>query len=132
MSKPKQVIVLRKFPSLRTGKYCAQAAHASLLAFLRSGLNHKAQNPPQSTYVFSDPKVLLWLEEKFTKVCVYVIAEQDLLDLEVKAKEAGLPCALIQDCGDTEFKGVPTFTALAIGPAAPEVLDPITGHLPLF
>lgn len=26
----KQIIVLIKFKSLRTGKYCAQAAHASL------------------------------------------------------------------------------------------------------
>ena len=62
----------------------------------------------------------------------YVESEAELLDLEAKAKTAGLPTGLIQDNGLTEFHGIPTYTALGIGPASPERLAPITGHLPLF
>ena len=32
----------------------------------------------------------------------------------------------------TEFHGVPTHTCLAIEPAFPQDIDPITGELPLF
>ena len=49
-----------------------------------------------------------------------------------KAAAAGLPYALITDAGHTEFHGVPTRTALGIGPAYPEDIDPVTGHLPLY
>ena len=43
------------------------------------------------------------------------------------ARDAGLPTALIRDAGHTEFGGVPTLTACAIGPARVEDIDPITG-----
>lgn len=42
------------------------------------------------------------------------------------------PCALIQDHGLTEFGGVPTYTAVAIGPAEDVVIDRITGELSLL
>ena len=48
------------------------------------------------------------------------------------AIEKGLPCALIQDSGLTEFKGIPTYTCCAIGPAKEELIDEITGDLPLL
>ena len=41
-------------------------------------------------------------------------------------------CALIQDAGLTEFNGIPTYTALSIGPEFEETLDPHTKHLPLL
>lgn len=34
---------------------------------------------------------------------------------------------MIRDAGKTEFKGVPTRTAVAIGPAPVEAIDLITG-----
>jgi hypothetical protein len=66
------------------------------------------------------------------KVVVSVESEEALLDLERQAKEKNLPCALITVNGWTEFKGVPTITALAIGPADGEVIDTVTGKLPLL
>ena len=59
-------------------------------------------------------------------------SEEDLLDLARRAHEAGLPYYLVTDSGRTEFHGVPTNTALGVGPAWGSELQPITGHLPLY
>ena len=48
-------------------------------------------------------------------------------DRSAVAQAAGLPCALIRDLGATEFHGVPTHTAIAIGPAEAAEIDRITG-----
>jgi PTH2 family peptidyl-tRNA hydrolase len=39
---------------------------------------------------------------------------------------------IIYDNGNTEFHGVKTLTAIAIGPDHAEFIDPITGHLQLL
>jgi PTH2 family peptidyl-tRNA hydrolase len=64
-------------------------------------------------------------------VVVKVKNEEELLELEKRAKELGLPHALIVDRGLTE---VPpgTITCLGIGPAPAEKLDKLTGKLPLL
>ena len=84
------------------------------------------------TFVTDYPDAIDWINGIFTKIAVYVESEEELLALEVKAREAGLPVGLIQDNGLTEFKGIPTHTALGIGPANAEAINSITGHLPLF
>ena len=71
-----------------------------------------------------------WFARGVAKVCVYVDSEEDLLAIDRKAKAAGLLSALICDNGLTEFHGQPT--CLALEPALPEQVDPITGDLPLF
>jgi PTH2 family peptidyl-tRNA hydrolase len=75
--------------------------------------------------------MLDWMNGHFTKICVYVNSEQELLDIHQKAVDAGLPASLIKDAGFTEFKE-PTFTSVAIGPDDPEKIDLITGQLPLY
>lgn len=132
MSRPKQIIVMRKFPSMRTGKYCAQAAHASMKAFMNSGSIVAGGDGKPFTLTVKEPDALAWIEGIFTKIVTYVETEAELLALEARAREAGLPTGLVQDNGLTEFKGVPTHTALGIGPASPEKLAPVTGHLSLF
>lgn len=132
MYKFKQVIVMRQlFPDkegkprkLRTGKYTSQAAHASLTAVMENFIVDG---------VF-DPK---GLEEWFkvsgqAKITVYVQTEEELLAVYAAGKAAGLPTSLILDNGHTEFGSVPTYTAVAIGPALSEDIDKITGHLPLM
>ena len=59
-------------------------------------------------------------------------SEEELLDIDRKAKEAGILSALICDAGMTEFHGQPTYTCLALEPRFAEDVDPITGDLPLF
>jgi PTH2 family peptidyl-tRNA hydrolase len=58
--------------------------------------------------------------------------EAELLALHEQAKQSGLSFALIRDSGLTEFNGVPTFTALAVGPGEDGEVDKITGHLKLL
>ena len=129
----KQVIVMRTtYPiengskKLRRGKEIAQACHASI-AFL----TNKIRQSPKEPLILSDVE-LEWIQGIFTKVCLKVETEQELLEIEAKAKEKGLVCHLITDRGLTEFHGQPTNTCLAIGPDLSEKIDEVTGHLNLY
>jgi len=127
----KQVLVMKKFPkdrNLRTGKYCAQASHASLGAVFSIG----EMDGDYLKIPLKDPFVKDWVIGRFTKITCYVTTDQELTDLYEAAKLAGLPCALIRDAGLTEFNGVPTLTAVGIGPGNEEEINKITGKLPLF
>ena len=128
MSETKQVIIIRKDLNMRKGKIAAQASHASWAPLLNRGHIH------QGTNVLSiplDDDMLDWFKVRFTKICCYVESEQALIDIYETARAKGLPCALIRDAGLTEFGGVPTYTAVGIGPASSDKIDPITGRLPL-
>jgi peptidyl-tRNA hydrolase, PTH2 family len=115
----KQVIILRKDLNMRKGKMIAQGAHASLRAY------YEAQKTNRLV-------AEAWFESLSTKVCVGVSSEQALQDAYAGAVNAGLPCAIITDAGKTEFNGVPTKTAVAIGPGPVEEIDKITGSLTLL
>ena len=79
-----------------------------------------------------DDRTKPWLTGRFKKICVYVNTEQELLDLHQKAKDAGMVCSLIQDAGLTEFGGVKTYTAIAVGPDVEGKVDALCKHLPLY
>lgn len=133
----KQVIILRKDLNMRKGKMISQGAHASMGAVLTAAKITVQNNRDEVVIPLKDANGKLtplgsWLNGKFKKITVYVNSEQELLDLAQKAKDAELLNALIQDSGLTEFGGVPTYTALAIGPDFPEKIDPLTGNLPLL
>lgn len=131
MSNPKQIIVLRKDLNMRKGKMVAQGAHASMAVFFNAmHFNSHSDFGMFGNQVTNAMKE--WIEGSFTKICVSVNSEQELLDLHALAESKGIVCALIKDAGHTEFGGVPTYTALAIGPEYPEILDPVTSHLPLL
>lgn len=123
----KQVLILRKDLNMRKGKMIAQGAHASLGAIF--GLGHRDGN---TLVIPLDARSEPWVYGRFTKISVSVNSEKELIELHEKAKAAGLITSLIQDAGFTEFGGVPTYTAVAIGPDEATKIDPITGHLPLL
>lgn len=132
----KQVIVIRKDLKMRRGKEIAQGSHASI-AFLTRKLQRyvKDVTREEGELHFEDyvsPVEWDWINGIFAKVCVRVNSEEELLEIEKKAKEAGLECHLITDSGLTEFGGVPTHTCLAIGPDVAEKIDPITRELKLY
>jgi PTH2 family peptidyl-tRNA hydrolase len=128
----KQVIVVRKDLNMRKGKIAAQVAHASLGAVLTCSVTDPRAGEV-ITIPLSDNEVLRnWFVGRFTKVCVSVDGEKELVDVYEKAKQAGLICSLITDAGLTEFNGVPTLTCCAIGPAFINDVDKITGHLKLL
>lgn len=128
----KQVIVVRKDLNMRKGKMVAQGAHASMAAVLKKGMIIPGENGPEGFCIPLDQAMKEWLTGAFKKICVSVNGEAELLEVYQKALDAGLHCALIRDSGLTEFGGVPTYTTCAIGPNAAEVIDPITGGLPLL
>ena len=61
-----------------------------------------------------------------------VSSEEELLAHHQKALELGLRSHLIRDSGRTEFGGVPTLTACAIGPDESVKIDAVTGNLKLY
>jgi PTH2 family peptidyl-tRNA hydrolase len=131
----KQVIVWRKDLKVRKGKFAAQVAHASMKVFFDRMTSKAARS-----FEFGADSggwdwhgaIRPWIEGSFTKIVVGVEDEADLLALEQRAREHKLPTALVVDKGLTEFKGVPTTTCLAIGPAKAEALDEVTGFLKLL
>ena len=129
----KQVIVMRKDLNMRKGKMISQGAHASMKVFFDRLIYN--ENLPKGGYwraLNFSPKEKEWIEDKFTKICVSVNSEQELLDVYNAATANGIRSALIQDAGLTEFGGVPTYTCCAIGPDDIEKIDAITGKLPLL
>jgi PTH2 family peptidyl-tRNA hydrolase len=126
---PKQWIVLRKDLKMRKGKMVAQGSHGVLKVFLEQ----MVRGPEEGKFTFyASGAVLAWLEGKFTKVCVGVQSEEELLEVYEKAKAASIMCTLITDAGLTEFDGVPTNTCVVIGPAYPSQVKDIVGDLKLL
>jgi PTH2 family peptidyl-tRNA hydrolase len=115
---------------MRKGKMVAQGAHASMKAILDE--RYSDYDKPDVMLIPMSPAMEDWLNGIFTKVCVSVDSEKELLDIYEQAKYSGMCCSLIQDLGKTEFKGVPTYTAVAVGPADVELVNEITGHLKLL
>ena len=114
----KQVIVLRTDLKMSRGKIAAQAGHAAVSA------------AEEARKKFSD-WWKAWIEEGQCKIAVKAESEQELLELQRKAKELKLPSALVIDRGLTELPP-DTITCLGIGPAPSSQVDEITGKLPLL
>lgn len=73
-----------------------------------------------------------WINAGMAKVCLQVHSEEELLKYHQDALALGLKSALIRDSGRTEFHGVATLTACAIGPESTEAIDQITSSLALY
>ena len=124
----KQALIVRKDLKMKPGKVAAQCAHGALGAVLSLA----KRNFDGSRDIPADPRLVPWLDGKFTKPVLAASDEQELLDLKDKAEKAGLITCLIVDSGYTVFNGVPTTTVLAIGPDTIENIDAIAGHLKLY
>jgi len=123
----KQVIVIRRDLKTRRGKEIAQGAHASM-AFMSHLLRRMLDG--EDTFV-AEP-VMKWIQGSFAKIVCQVKSEEELMAIHEKARVAGLESHLIQDSGRTEFDGVPTYTAVAIGPDEVSKIDAVTGELDLY
>lgn len=122
----KQVIVIRKDLKMRRGKEIAQGSHASM-AFM-SHLVREMQDAMMKGHILEIPQAVKdWIAGSFAKVVLQADDEQTLLDIHRAAQEAGILSHLITDSGFTEFHGVPTNTAVAIGPDYSDKIDALTG-----
>lgn len=137
--KVKQVIVMRtdlknsNGQKVRTGKLISQGSHASLGSLLT--LFRKYTTNDETTVYnleFGKDTILdSWLNGIFTKICLSVDSEEELLKI-YNSIPTEIPSVLITDSGLTEFNGVPTNTCIGIGPWDSDEIDKITGHLKLL
>lgn len=130
----KQVIVFRRDLKVRKGKVAVQVAHAAM-AFIADQIRGSAYSVDHGKFTYTinlTEDQHDWFNGLFTKICLVVDGEKELVELFLKAKEAGLTAHLIKDAGLTEFHGVPTLTCVAIGPDRAERIDAITSGLDLF
>ena len=111
----KQAIVARTDIGMGTGKLAAQVAHASLSAY------EKADSQLQSQ----------WKQGGQKKVVLKGESERQLHELSEIADSKAVPNAIIRDAGHTQLEPG-TVTALAVGPAADDRVDSVTGELSLF
>jgi PTH2 family peptidyl-tRNA hydrolase len=128
-SKIKQVILIRKDLKMRRGKEIAQGSHAAM-DFLVSRL--RLQRGNASRAVLLNEHEIRWIDEGMAKVCLRVDSQESLEQCHQQAREIGLESHIIRDSGKTEFGGVPTLTACAIGPGPAQLIDQVTGELVLY
>lgn len=118
----KQVIVIRRDLKMRRGKEIAQGAHASGMFLVQAFTAGAAL----------DEVAHVWLTTSLRKVTLQAHSEEQLVGLHEAAEARGLRSHIIRDSGRTEFGGVPTLTALAIGPDLATSIDEVTGDLTIY
>ncbi|MFP4608784.1 MAG: peptidyl-tRNA hydrolase Pth2 [Candidatus Aenigmatarchaeota archaeon] len=116
--KYKLVIAVRKDLKLSPGKLAVQASHASVSCAVKS--------QEQKSEYFKR-----WFQEGQKKVLVKCDDLDHLKFLKERAGLEGLTTSLVTDAGLTEVKEGTT-TCLGIGPGPDEIVDKITGDLPLY
>jgi PTH2 family peptidyl-tRNA hydrolase len=111
----KQAIVARADLGMGEGKLAAQVAHASLQAY--EDADQQAQRE--------------WKGSGQKKIVLQADGESQLFELADRADKKRLPHAIVRDAGHTQLDPG-TVTALAVGPAADERVDAVTGDLSLY
>jgi len=114
----KMVIVTRKDLNLSPGKLAAQVAHAAVTCALETKKNNSRW-------------FTKWQNEGGKKAVVKVDSEEDFYLLKKKAEELDIFAYIVEDAGHTEIPAG-TKTVLGIGPAPDNIMDKITGDLPLL
>ena len=114
----KMVIVTRNDLDLSPGKLAAQVAHAAVACALSTKKNNSKW--------FNK-----WQSEGAKKAVVKVESEQDFYPLKEKAEQLKISTCIIEDAGHTEIPAG-TKTVLGVGPAPNNIVDQVTGHLPLL
>ena len=116
--KYKMVIVARTDLKLSTGKLSAQVAHAAVDCAL-------ATKKDKSDWFKK------WMNEGGKKAVVKVDNEEDFYPLREKAEDLGIVSVIVSDAGLTEIPPG-TKTVLGVGPAPSNLIDQVTGNLPLL
>ncbi len=114
----KLVIVARDDLPLSPGKLAAQVAHAAVACVLRT----KQSNAKWYTK---------WQREGGKKVVVHTEFEKDFSSLKQAAEHLGIVAEVVVDAGQTEIPAG-TKTVLGVGPAPSNLVDQVTGNLPVL
>jgi len=114
----KMVIVTRVDLALSAGKLAAQASHAAVTCTLLTKKNKPVW-------------FAKWQREGAKKVIVKVETLEEFFPLKEKAKKLGISANIVTDAGHTEIPEG-TQTVLGIGPAPSNLINQVTGALPLL
>lgn len=121
----KMMIILRTDKNMRKGKMVSQGGHA-----IEYNIFSEAVDTDDGLLIPKSSLIYHWMKgNSHKKIGLGIDSEKELLELYETVKKAGLICSLVLDSGLTEFNGVPTYTAVAIGPDDPDKIDPYTKHL---
>jgi len=114
----KLAVAVRNDLKLSKGKLAVQVAHASVICALKSKNENKKW--------FKS-----WYDEGQRKIVVKAENLEMLYELKELAESKKLATAIVEDAGLTE---VPpgTITCLGIGPGPENIIDEVTGKLPLL
>uniref|UniRef100_A0A1B0DDZ0 peptidyl-tRNA hydrolase n=1 Tax=Phlebotomus papatasi TaxID=29031 RepID=A0A1B0DDZ0_PHLPP len=114
----KMILVVRNDLKMGKGKIAAQCGHAAVGAF--------------QTAIRRIPSIVRrWENSGCAKIAVKVESEEELMQIRRKADTLRLNTCLIRDAGRTQIEPN-SKTVLAIGPAACQEVDQVTGHLKLL
>jgi peptidyl-tRNA hydrolase, PTH2 family len=131
-TKLKQVLVVRRDLKMSKGKLAGQAGHA-FSGFLRQYVHRLTlgwavgNDDPNLT----EAQIEYCCSPLHRKVVVATENLESLLEIHQMALARSIYSYLVTDAGLTQFDG-PTQTCCAIGPETDEVLEGLTGHLPLL
>jgi PTH2 family peptidyl-tRNA hydrolase len=114
----KMIIVTRKDLYLSPGKLAAQVAHAAVACALSTKKNNSKW--------FNK-----WQNEGAKKVVVEVESQDGFYTLKQKAEQLKVAVYIIEDAGHTEIPSG-TKTVLGLGPAPTNIIDQVTGNLPIL
>lgn len=114
----KMVLLVRNDLKMGKGKIAAQCGHGAVGAY------QKAVRRTPSL-------VRAWENTGCAKVALKVESEAEMMALKRAAEAKNLNTCLIRDAGRTQIEPN-SKTVLAIGPAAVEAIDQVTGHLKLL
>ena len=114
----KMVLIVRTDLKMDKGKVAAQCSHATLVAYQKA-LKH------------SPEYLKRWEEYGTAKITLKIMTEKEMLELQQRARKAGLVAVSIQDAGKTQIQAG-SRTVLAIGPGPKDLIDTITGNLKLY
>ena len=116
--KYKMVIVTRSDLILSPGRLAAQVAHAAVVCALDTKKNN-------SKWFYN------WQLEGAKKAVLKVDSEKEFYPLKKKAEGLKIVAYIISDAGQTEIPEG-TKTVLGIGPAHNNIIDQVTGNLPIL
>lgn len=114
----KMVFIVNHGLKMGKGKIAAQVGHGAVKATLDAANRHPLL-------------VESWLASGQKKICVKGDDAAHLETLEREAQRLKIPTARIHDAGHTQIPSG-SLTVVALGPADPSQLEPITGPLKLL
>ncbi|KAF4451393.1 PTH2 family peptidyl-tRNA hydrolase [Fusarium austroafricanum] len=119
----KLVLVVRTDLGMTKGKIAAQCSHATLACY--KNLVRAPANSPQAQ--------ILKRWERFgqAKIAVQIKSQDEMLELQRKARSLGITAETIQDAGRTQIEAG-SMTVLGVGPAPRSLVDQVTGGLKLL